>query len=517
MIGGLFLNSKSRTQYSAYNTSIALFSRAAAILMGYVVRVVFTHVLSENYVGINGLFTDILNVLSLSEMGIETAISFALYKPIADGNTEAQKSIMHLYQWFYRFVAVFVAAAGICVIPFMDILIKNKPDIPHLTYIYILYLFNTVLSYLFVYKRTLLDAHQLMYIGTLSKTISWVLQDIVQIAVLLLTKNFILYLYVYILTTLFSNIYISKKAERIFPFLRDKNIAPVEKQERKHILKNIRAMMMHKIGDVIVNNTDNLLISSFVGIASVGCYSNYYLLIGSVQQVLNETFQGITASVGNLGATASKERVQTIFSSVFLLNHWLFSFAAICLFELLNPFIVLSFGEKYLFTTDIVWILCINFYIRGLTRSCLIFRNSLGLFWYDRYKSIAEALINLIVSIILAQRFGTFGVFMGTFISTVTTTLWIEPFVLYKYHFQTPVFPYYRRLLLYCIECGAVWLAAHFLCEKCTAAFHITGIIPDMTLRLVCCTLVVNFVFIILYKNNDATQLLLHKWRGLRK
>lgn len=489
MIGGLFLNSKSRTQYSAYNTSIALFSRAAAILMGYVVRVVFTHVLSENYVGINGLFTDILNVLSLSEMGIETAISFALYKPIADGNTEAQKSIMHLYQWFYRFVAVFVAAAGICVIPFMDILIKNKPDIPHLTYIYILYLFNTVLSYLFVYKRTLLDAHQLMYIGTLSKTVSWVLQDIVQIAVLLLTKNFILYLYVYILTTLFSNIYISKKAERIFPFLRDKNIAPVEKQERKHILKNIRAMMMHKIGDVIVNNTDNLLISSFVGIASVG----------------------------NLGATASKERVQTIFSSVFLLNHWMFSFAAICLFELLNPFIVLSFGEKYLFTTDIVWILCINFYIRGLTRSCLIFRNSLGLFWYDRYKSIAEALINLIVSIILAQRFGTFGVFMGTFISTVTTTLWIEPFVLYKYHFQTPVFAYYRRLLLYCIECGAVWLTAHFLCEKCTAAFHITGIIPDMTLRLICCTLVVNFVFIILYKNNDAMQLLLHKWRGLRK
>ena len=150
------MNNKSRTQYSAYNTSIALFSRAAAILMGYVVRVVFTHVLSENYVGINGLFTDILNVLSLSEMGIETAISFALYKPIADGNTEAQKSIMHLYQWFYRFVAVFVATAGICVIPFMDILIKNKPDIPHLTYIYILYLFNTVLSYLFVYKRTFL-------------------------------------------------------------------------------------------------------------------------------------------------------------------------------------------------------------------------------------------------------------------------------------------------------------------------------------------------------------------------
>lgn len=509
------MKEKSRTEYSAYNTSVALISRAAAIIMGYIVRIVFTHVLTEDYVGINGLFTDILNVLSLSEMGIETAISFALYKPISKGDIETQKSIMNLYKWFYRFVGLFVGIAGLCVIPFMDILIKNKPDIEHLTYIYILYLLNTVMSYLFVYKRTLLDAHQLMYIGTLSKTVSWILQDIVQIAVLLFTRNFVLYLYVYIASTLLSNIYVSRKTDKLFPFMREKNIKPVENTQKKSILKNIRAMMMHKIGDVIVNNTDNLLISSFVGITSVGCYSNYYLLIGSIQQVLNETFQGITASVGNLGATSDSSKVLKIFRSVFFLNNWLFGAAAICLFELINPFVELSFGVQYLFTADIVLMLCINFYVRGMTRSCLIFRNSLGLFWYDRYKSIAEAAINLIASILLAMRFGTLGVFIGTFISTVTTSLWVEPFVLYKYHFHAPVLSYYKKLSAYIIETALIWSAAHAACSFAVSILPSQNIIVQLVIRLLICAVLINALFLLLHCRNEELRFVLRKLKGL--
>lgn len=509
------MKEKSRTEYSAYNTSIALISRAAAIIMGYIVRIVFTHVLTEDYVGINGLFTDILNVLSLSEMGIETAISFALYKPISRDDIESQKSIMSLYKWFYRFVALFVGIAGLCVIPFMDILIKNKPDIEHLTYIYILYLLNTVMSYLFVYKRTLLDAHQLMYIGTLSKTVSWILQDIVQIAVLLFTHDFVLYLYVYIASTLLSNIYISRKTDKLFAFIREKNIKPVEKTQKKSILKNIRAMMMHKIGDVIVNNTDNLLISSFVGITSVGCYSNYYLLIGSVQQVLNETFQGITASVGNLGATSDSSKVLKIFRSVFFLNNWLFGAAAICLFELLNPFVELSFGVQYLFTADIVLMLCINFYVRGMTRSCMIFRNSLGLFWYDRYKSIAEAAINLIASILLAIRFGTLGVFIGTFISTVTTSLWVEPFVLYKYHFHAPVLSYYKKLLSYIIETALIWSTAHASCSFAVNILPSQNIIMQLIIRLLVSVIIINALFLLLHFRSEELRFVLKKIKGL--
>ena len=245
------METKSRTQYSAYNTTVGLISRFMAIIMGYVVRIVFTHMLSENYVGVNGLFTDILNVLSLSEMGIETAISFALYKPIAENDIEKQKSIMNIYKWFYRAVACFVLFAGLLVIPFMGVLIKNKPDIENLTYIYVLYLINSAASYLLIYKKTLLDAHQLKYIGVVAKTFSWVIQDIFQIAILILTKNFILYLYVYIAATVISNIYISKKTDKLFPYVNDKDVQKLDTQTKSDIIKNVKAMMMHQVGNVI--------------------------------------------------------------------------------------------------------------------------------------------------------------------------------------------------------------------------------------------------------------------------
>lgn len=337
----------------------------------------------------------------------------------------------------YRAVACFVLFAGLLVIPFMGVLIKNKPDIENLTYIYVLYLINSAASYLLIYKKTLLDAHQLKYIGVVAKTFSWVIQDIFQIAILILTKNFILYLYVYIAATVISNIYISKKTDKLFPYVNDKDVQKLDTQTKSDIIKNVKAMMMHQVGNVIVNNTDNLLISGFVGIASVGKYSNYYLLIGSIRHVMSDAIDGITASVGNLGVTEDSSRVKKIFNAAAFFNHWVFAYAAVCLFELLNPFVELSFGAKYLFETNVVLILCINFYIYGITKTGKIFHNSLGLFWYDRYKAVIEAVINLIASLILVHNFGVFGIFMGTLISTVLTTLWVEPFVIYKYHLKS--------------------------------------------------------------------------------
>ena len=357
------METKSRTEYSAHNTTVAMFSRAFAIVMGYVLRIVFTHTLSASYVGINGLFMDILNILSLSEMGLETAISYALYRPIADNDIEKQKSVMRLFRRFYNTVAVVVFGLGLLVIPFMDVLVKNQQEVGHITFIYILYLVNTSLSYMLVYKKTMMDAHQLMYIGTVYKTTSWAVQDVVQIIFLVTTHNFYIYLFVNIATTLISNILISKKADSLYPFLREHDAKPLPKEEMGANFRNIRAMLMHRLGNVAVNNTDNLILSSVVGIMSVGCYSNYYLVIASVQQVLTGCFQGITASVGNLSVTSDAKKVREVFKSVFFVTHWLYTFAAICLFELLNPFVELSFGKQYVFAEEIVLVLCINFFL----------------------------------------------------------------------------------------------------------------------------------------------------------
>ena len=226
---------KSRTEYSTMNTMVAMISRIAAILMGFVTRVVFTHTLSESYVGINGLFTDILNVLSLTELGVETAISYALYRPIAQGDIKRQQILMRMFQTFYRITAGCVAVLGLSIVPFFDILMKNRPDVDHLMLIYFLYLANSVVSYLLVYKRTLIEVHQLNYIVLLYQTAFLILQDICQILILLTTHNFILFLIIYIVCTLLSNICISLKADRMYPYLKENKRKTAGRREKRYI------------------------------------------------------------------------------------------------------------------------------------------------------------------------------------------------------------------------------------------------------------------------------------------
>lgn len=500
----------SRTEYSARNTTVAMAARVLAILLGFCTRVVFTHTLSEAYVGINGLFTDILNVLALSELGIGTAITYALYKPVAEQDVEKQKSLMLLYKQFYRIVAGIVLVAGLLVVPFLDVLIKNQEKIEQLTLLYLMYLANSVLSYLLVYKRTLIDAHQRSYIGVLYQTVFLVVQNLLQMAVLLTTGNFTLFLTVLIVCTLLNNFCISRKADQLYPFLKDRQVQPLEKAEKQGIYQNIRAMLMHKIGNVAVNNTDNLLLSSLVGIVSAGIYSNYYLVIGSVRQVLNQAFQGITASVGNLGVEEGKERVQGIFEAAFFIGQWMFGFAAICLFELLTPFVGLSFGSQYVFGLDITLVLCLNFYFTGMRQPVLVFRDSLGLFWYDRYKSLAEALINLVVSIVLGYRFGTIGIFIGTLCSTITTSLWVEPYILYKHRLKVPVRGYFLRYGGYLMVTALAWWITDLCCHGITG-----GAVMQIVCRLGICLAVPNVLFFLVYGRTKEFRFVMEKGKQI--
>ena len=503
---------KSRTQYSAVNTAVAISARLFGIFLGFVTRVVFTRMLNESYVGINGLFTDILNILSLSELGVGTAITYALYRPIAEGNIVKQQALMQMFKKFYHITALAVGLFGLALIPFMDIIMKNRPDVEHLMLIYLMYLSNTILSYLLIYKRTLIEAHQMNYIVLIYQTFFYALQDICQIIVLILTRNFILFLSVHVACTVLSNIFISRRADKLFPYLLDKTKHILSKDERQDIYKNIRAMVMHKLGNVIVNNTDNLIISSFVGVISVGVYSNYFLVIGSVKQVFDQVFQGITASVGNLGATEDEGHVKSIFETAFFIGQWMYGFAAICLYELLNSFMELSFGKNYLFTKDIVLVLCINFFLNGTRMAVLTFRDSLGLFWYDRYKAVAEALLNLVVSIILVKNFNVFGVFAGTFISTLLTSVWVEPFVLYKYRLGVSSKRFFFKYFVYCVITGIVWFITDVVCTKIKGS-----ILFELIIHGLVCAVLPNLIFLLVYFRTRQFKAVLEKAKGIKK
>lgn len=483
------MTEKSRTEYSARNTSIAMISRIIAIVMGFVTRIVFTRILSESYVGINGLFTDILNVLALSELGVGTALTYALYKPIAEKDIERQKSLMRLFKWLYRATALVIAVFGLLLVPFLGHLAKDTGDVEHIVPIYLLYLLNSVVSYLLIYKKALLDAYQRSYIGVLYYTVFLLLQYVLQIVVLVFTRNFLLFLLIHLLCTVGNNICVARKANSLYPFLQEKEIEPIPKTEKRSIIKNMKAMLMHKIGNVVVNNTDNLLLSSMVGLVSAGLYSNYYLIIGSVRQVLGQAFQGITASVGNLGVTEDRKAVQSVFDASFFIGQWLFGFSGICLFLLLNDVIAVSFGEKYVFPNVLVFVLCVNFFITGMRQPTLVFRDSLGLSWYDRYKSLAEAILNLVFSILLTMRFGIVGVFGGTFLSTMLTSFWVEPYVLYRRRLESKLASYFLRYALY----TAVVLFAGAL------TYIACGFVGSFPVRLLLCITIPNVVFLLCY------------------
>ena len=402
---------------------------------------------------------------------------------------------MRMFRTFYRITAGVVLIAGLCLIPFLDILMKDRPDVDHLVIIYLLYLLNSFVSYLLIYKKTLVDAHQMNYITVMYHNGFLVLQDICQIIVLLLTRNFILFLIVAVVCTMSGNICMSRKADRLFPYLKEPCKERLLQEERRDIFKNVKAMLMHKIGNVVVNNTDNLLISSFVGVVTAGIYSNYYLIIGSVRQVLDQAMLGVAASVGNLGVTEEKEKVGQIFDRLFFIGYWLFGFAGICLLELLNPFVELAFGERYLFRKEIVLILCINFCINGMRRAVLIFKESMGLFWYDRYKAVAEAVLNLVISVLLVTKFGVAGVFVGTFCSTVLTSVWVEPYVIYKYRLEKPVTEFFTKYAGYLGVMAVVWGITEYCCRFISGQVFLV-----LICRLGICLTVPNILLWLIYR-----------------
>ena len=483
-----------RTKNSFFNFLANTGSQIVNIILSFVTRTVFIYMLGQEYLGINGLFGNILTVLNLAELGIGTAMIYHIYKPVADEDEREQQKLMNMYRRLYTIVALVIAACGLCLTPFLDYLIKDKPDIPGLTAIYLLYLFNTVSSYFFSYKRAIIEAHQKAYINTIITTFLMTAQFLLQIVILLITRNFIAYLLVQIACNVLTNVVISIQADRMYPYLKADRKSLPEEGVRKSIYKNIGAMFLHRLGDVVVNNTDNLLMSAFVGIYQVGIYSNYIMIQSSVNTILNGVVGAVTASVGNLNTENDKESLFRVYKIMLFLGFWIFGYAAVTFMVMYNPFILTWAGSSYLFETKIVLAIVAIFYVNGMRKITITFRDAMGLYWYDRYKPIFEVIVNLVSSIWLVNVCGTIGIFYGTLISTVGICLWVEPYVTYKHGFFKPVSHYFMTFALY----TAIMLAAG------GATYYVCRFIPDqgwgpVFLKLLVCTVMYNVIILILF------------------
>ena len=490
---------ESRTRKSALNVLFSEMSYAIILVLQFASRSIFIRLLPAEYLGMNGLFSNVLSFLSLAELGIGAAINYALYRPLKEKDTETLKSLMTLYRRLYTGIGILVLVTGSALAPFLPFLIKDMPeDIPGIYLYFLMYLLNSGLSYFCTYKRALIVCDQKQYITTFIAAVSGILLKGTQIIVLLVFRSFGAYLGVMIVMTMLDNLVVSAVAGRMYPYLKEKDAKKPDPEIAREIRKNVYALVFQKIGDSIVYATDNIIISKFVGFAAVGLYSNYTLVVQAVQTAANRFFDALTASIGNLVVTDEKEHVEEILYRILFINAWMFSFCSICLLCLVQPFIRLWIGPQFLLPDGTLFLMILQFYLAGMRATAGTFRRAMGLFWYVRYKPMVEGILNLAVSIPLAIRFGIAGTLMGTIISTFFMSSVAEPYGMFRIYFQKG----FLKFLLTQIQYGMVTIGAGLLTSGICRWF--TEYTPEeFVIRMAVCALVPNICMILVYRKNE--------------
>ena len=432
-----------RTKKSILNTVVAFASQFIIILLGFISRRVLIYSVGVEYLGINGLMTNILTIFSLAESGIGTAIGYSLYKPLAENNIEKIKSLMNFYKKVYRALAVMTAGIGIAFYPFLPIFLKGNTA-PDANLIYLLFLFSSVCSYLWSYKITLNSSDQNKYLYTIANTLTQIAVLVIKIIVLKYTENYLLYLSIEIGSTLLKNFIFSMILDRRYPYLKEKNVQKLDDATRKNLFTNIKALFVGKIGYIISQCSDNLVISAIVSVTAVGMYSNYSTLVSSVSGFVKTFTSGVTASMGNLIASESREKSYEIYKKIDFINYWLYTFTAICLFCLIEPFIDLWLGADYVMSPAILILCVMLYYLQGINSGIEVVKNAAGLYQPDRFVPMMEAITNMIMSIILAYKFGLAGVLFGTLFSFLVFSFWTKPYFVYRDIFKIRFIKYVK-------------------------------------------------------------------------
>lgn len=440
--------------YSIMNSSISAFIYLLRLILGFVSRTYFIHLLGVEILGLNGLFTNILSFLSLAELGIGTSIVYELYRPISLNDNETIKSLMKLYKTAYNFIGIIIAIVGTCVLPVLPMIIKNG-NVNSSTYVYyILFLGNSVISYFFTYKRSLLNADQKNYITVINDFTFYVIGTLFQIIILILFKSYFWYLVIQILVTLISNIWISIIVNKRYPYILEKAVKKIDPKIKKELGKNVIGNLSSQIGSVVVLGSDNILLSSFIGLTVVGLYSNYTLITNAVKGVLQQATNSVIPSVGNMIVQVTREKAYNTFKLYLFINSSVSYITGVGVFAVINNFIRIWIGKNFLLPYTTVLLIALNLTVLMYQGAARTFISGYGLFWSQRWKPIFEAAVNIIFSLIFLLYFhlGVSGVLLGTMFSSILVIMWFEPYVLFKYGFKRSVYEYVFFTILFYLK-----------------------------------------------------------------
>lgn len=465
--------------------------------------------MGAEYNGLKSLFLNILSMLSIVELGFGSAIVYNLYQPLVEKNEKVIKAVVSYYKKIYNYIAIIILSFGL-ILTFIIPLLVGKTNIKENIYIiYILYLLNSVATYIYSYKRSILYADQKNYIINIIDLIFNFFRNVFQICILLFYKNIYLYLIVQIIFTLFNNIMITKYVNKEYVYLSKLNKRDnLDKDLKKNILQKVKGLMFHKIGGFFVTGTDNILISlsKDLGVIYVGYYANYNMIIANVSLIFSMIINSATASVGNLLASKSsdyKKRIST-YRSIVLVNSWIYCFGMICIYNLMEPFIKLWLGNEFLLSPFVLLILVINFYINGIKFSTNIFKEAAGIFYEDRFVPLIESFVNIIFSIIFMKIYGLAGIFMGTICSSLVLLLFSYPKYVYKNVFNDNIKNYFKLQFFYfCIS-----FLTFFIVIFITNLVKVDSLISELIIKTTISLILTNLLyFIFVIKSKDFKYL----------
>ena len=443
---------------------VALICKILVLLFAYASRVVFIRVLDVACTGAYGLFNNILVVFSLGSLGIDTALAFMLYAPLAENDRIKQQALIQAFRRVHLMIGAIVLLAAVGLYFFLPVFSAEAASIPDIDLIYWLFAGNMILGYVQSHKQIILLADQQNYINELYESGQFILQYTVQIIVLLTTKSFLLYSLVFFLSVIPKNLISAAHTNKRYPYLRERTHLSLDADEKILLRKNVWAILIRKSGIQLQLFTDTLLLSGYFGLLSMGRYANYSLIISSVRILVEKIVNGIMGSVGNLGVTTDRKKVEDIFNTSLMLTCIIFGIVSIVLFEVIGPFINMSFGQLYVFPVDITLVLCINLYFKGIRSVTNVFRNSLGLFRQARYMGFIEAAVNVVYSLAAIALFHEIGIFLGTTLSMLTVPIWMEPWALYRDYFEKKLWKYFLRLGGYTLVIAICWAVSSVIC-----------------------------------------------------
>lgn len=437
---------ESRTRNVINNTVASVIFKIVYILSQFVLRTVFIYTLGNEYVGISGLFTDILSVLSLMEMGLDVSMVYALYKPLAEDDHVRISALLKFYKKVFNWCGVIVIIIGVSCVPFLRYIMKGEPNIVEdIRLIFMMYVFTSAFSYFLIYKSILLRANQRSRLISKWSSIIQILECIIEVVLILLFKMFFIYLIVRFIMSVVRNVILSYISTKEYSQYFQNNSGSLEKEEVKYLVKNIMCLTAYNLSGVAINSTSSIFISVFVGTIEIAIIGNFTLIVNSVRAAIEQIVNVSKPSIGNLAATSSIRQQELVFERMNFISFYIACFCTVCFYTLLNLFVGdIWLDPKYEISNNVIAILSINFYIAIMVFPVESFRTANGLFIQGWFRPIVMAIMNIVLGFLLGKEWGVLGIFLAITISRLSTQVWFDSYLVYKIVFNKKPWKYYR-------------------------------------------------------------------------